>query len=395
MIVRMRVLFSTTAGSGHFGPMVPFAQACRDAGHEVKVAAPASFAEAVAAAGLDHAPFADVPPEVMGPIYGRLPELSREEANRVVMVEIFGRLDAQAALPGVTATIADWRPAVVVREFCEFGSLVAAQKAGVPQVEVAIGFAVGFPPVLREVAGPLAELEAMAGLPDGTATRALASGPVFSCIPAEIDGGDETGGARIRRFREASLTTEPGSPLPAWGDPGHPLVYVTFGSVTGGLPPFAGMYRSVLDALAGEPLRVLMTTGRAVDTGSLGPLPANARVEQWLPQGDVVPHTDVLVGHGGFGTTMAALAGGVPQVVIPLFASDQFVNAERVAAVGAGVCLEGGPGAVPALAPALADVLGDPAYQKTAQGVAAAMAALPDIASSVPLLEDLAQRRTR
>ena len=44
-----------------------------------------------------------------------------------------------------------------------------------------------------------------------------------------------------------------------------------------------------------------------------------------------------MIGHGGFGTTMAALAAGVPQVVVPLFAIDQFVNAEQVAAVHAGV----------------------------------------------------------
>src|SRR5687768_1559085 len=104
--------------------MVPFAQACRDLGHEVKVAAPASFAAAVAGAGLDHAPFADVPPEVMGRVFGRLPELPRDEANRIVMADVFGRLDAQAALPGVTEILAGWRPDVVVREFCEFASLV-------------------------------------------------------------------------------------------------------------------------------------------------------------------------------------------------------------------------------------------------------------------------------
>ena len=107
MIRDMRVLFSTTAGAGHFEPMVPFARACHDAGHDVKVAAPASFADAVAAPGLDHAPFADVPPEVMGQIFGRLPELSRDEANRVVMTEVFGRLDAQAALPGLTESKVD------------------------------------------------------------------------------------------------------------------------------------------------------------------------------------------------------------------------------------------------------------------------------------------------
>ena len=388
----MRVLFSTTAGSGHFGPLVPFATACRDAGHDVKVAAPASFAAAVAAAGLDHAPFADVPPEVMGAVYGRLPELSREEANRTVIGEIFGRLDAQAALPGLTQMLADWRPHLVVREFCEFGSLVAAQKAGVPQVEVAIGLAASLTDALPIVVDPLADLDARAGLPEGTAYSALTSGPVLSTVPAEVDGPGEADGARVRRFRDASLTTGPGSPLPPWGDPDHPLVYVTFGSVTAGLPPFAGVYRSVLDALAGEPIRVLMTTGSAVERGSLASVPANARVEQWRPQASVMPHTAVVIGHGGFGTTMTALAGGVPQVVVPLFALDQFVNAERVAAIGAGVRLDGGPDAVPTLSAGLAGVLGDPTYQEKARGVAAAMAELPDVASSVSFLEQLAGR---
>lgn len=388
----MRVLFSTTAGSGHFGPMVPVARACRDAGHDVKVAAPASFAAAVAGAGFDHAPFADVPPEVLGPIYNGLFEMPREEANRIVMAEIFGRLDSRAALPGLTDIMAKWRPDVVVREFCEFGSLVAAAKAGIPQVEVAIGVAASVADALPVVAAPLAELDAVAGLPEGTALHALTSTPVLSSVPAEVDGEGEAGGARVMRFRDDSLTAGSGSPPPPWGDQDHPLVYVTFGSVAAGLPPFAGLYRSVLDALAGEQIRVLMTTGHALDPGSLAPWPANARVEQWWPQATVLPHTDVVVGHGGFGTTMMALAAGVPQVVIPLFASDQFINAERMAAIGAGVRLEWGPDAAPFLARALADVLGDPACAGNARRVAAAMAELPDVTSSVSFMEDLARR---
>jgi hypothetical protein len=51
------------------------------------------------------------------------------------------------------------------------------------------------------------------------------------------------------------------------------------------------------------------------------------------------------VGHGGFGTTMAALAHGVPMVVVPLFAIDQHYNAAAVARAGAGVALGEGPGA--------------------------------------------------
>ncbi len=137
----MRVLCATTAGTGHFGPMIPVAQACAAAGHEVRVAAPESFAGHVQRAGLTHAPFDDVPPEVIGPVFGRLPSLSMEEANRTVIRDVFGRLDARAAAwPRVgRAGRRGGDPDVVLRDPCEFGSLAAAERAGVPHAEVAIG----------------------------------------------------------------------------------------------------------------------------------------------------------------------------------------------------------------------------------------------------------------
>lgn len=356
--------------------MVPFATACRDAGHEVKVAAPESFANAVAATGLDHAPFADVAPEVLGPIFGRLPELSREEANRIVIGDVFGRLDAQAALPGLTEIVSAWRPDVVVRELCELGSLVAALKAGIPQVEVAIGLAVAAD-ALPILAARLAELDAIAGVAEGMACRVAASVPVLTCVPATLDGDDPTGGGRIKRFRDHSLIAGPGPLPPPWGNPDHPLVYVTFGSVTAGLTPFAGLYRAVLDALAGEPLRILMTVGSAIEPHSLEPWPANAHVEQWCPQADIMAHTAAVVGHGGFGTTMTALAAGVPQVVIPLFASDQFVNAQKVASIGVGAKLDGGLPAVHQLAQALERILSETSYSRLALSLADEISHLP------------------
>ena len=98
----------------------------------------------------------------------------------------------------------------------------------------------------------------------------------------------------------------------------------------------------------------------------------------------------VVVGHGGFGTTMAALRGGVPQVVLPLFALDQFLNAERIEAVGAGAQVLGGLAAVAEIPAALRHVLQHPDAVEGAGRIAAAMAALPDIAESVGVLEDLA-----
>ena len=393
----MRVLFSTTAGSGHFGPLIPFARACVDAGHLVKVAAPASFATEVSRAGLDHAPFDDVPPDVIGPVFGRLPELSFEEANATVMSEVFGRLDAQAALPGVTRIVEDWTPDVVVREPCEFAALVAAARAGIPQAQVAIGMGALEGPMMSVLAAPLAELSRLAELPADGAVRTLMGSPRFTTVPAALDGPDDrhgdvdasTAGA-ILRFRDPTLVANGVDLPPAWGDPGHPLVYVTFGSVAAGLGPYSAIYSATIGALADIPLRVLLTTGRGIDPASLAPLPENVHVEQWWPQADVMAHTAAVVGHGGFGTTMIALAAGVPQVVVPLFAFDQVVNAERVAAIGAGIELAGGPDAIGAIRSSLIRVIDDPTYRDGARAVAADIARLPPVTEAVPVLERLA-----
>lgn len=398
----MRVLFATTAGSGHFGPLIPFAGACSKAGHQVKVAAPASFAAAVRGAGFDHAPFANPPDDVISAVFARLPELSFEEANETVVAEVFGRLDARAALPGVTELISVWHPDVVVREPCEFASLVAAERAGVPQVQVAIGMGNLAVLALPMLAGPLAELGVLAGLTEEQASTTLLSTSGFTSVPAVLEGVDTsasraktmpkaTGG--LWRFRDPSLLHVAGSLPSPWGDPDWPLVYVTFGTVTAGLGSFSALYSEVLDALADLPIRVLMTTGG--DHEPVGPWPLNAHVERWWPQADVMAHADVVVGHGGFGTTMTALATGVPQIVVPLFAFDQVINAERVAAAGAGVHVPHGPGAVAEIAATVARVLTDADYRRAARNVAAEIADLPDVAASVAVLEELAGRSFR
>jgi glycosyltransferase len=100
-----------------------------------------------------------------------------------------------------------------------------------------------------------------------------------------------------------------------------------------------------------------------------------------------------LVGHGGFGTTMAALAAGIPQVVVPLFAFDQSVHARCVAEVNAGVQLPGGMAAVTDLPAALRRILDEPAFAAGARAMAAEISALPAIAECLPLLEQLASNR--
>jgi UDP:flavonoid glycosyltransferase YjiC (YdhE family) len=70
----------------------------------------------------------------------------------------------------------------------------------------------------------------------------------------------------------------------------------------------------------------------------LGAVPGNVTVRAWVDQAAVVPQADLVVHHGGSGTTLGALAAGVPQLVLPQGA-DQFANAEALLAAGAAVRL--------------------------------------------------------
>lgn len=88
------------------------------------------------------------------------------------------------------------------------------------------------------------------------------------------------------------------------------------------------------------------------------------------------------------------LAAGVPQVVLPLFSFDQGINAERVAAVNAGIQLNGGLDAITELPAALHRVLDDARFTDGARAIATEISALPDIAECLPILEELASERS-
>ena len=390
--VGVRVLLSTTANDGHFGPMTGLARACAAAGDEVRVAAPASYARAVEQVGFAHVPFAGPPAELIGPVMGRLPMLSFEEANALVLREVFARLDAQAALPALADVVDTWRPDVVVREPAELGSLAAAAAAGVPHVQVAIGMQEMSRLFVEQTAEPLVELARLAGVAEDALTDAAVAERLLTSVPPGLDRAGDPGldeAAVLLRYSDEPAPA-PLDPLPVWDDPGAPLVYVTFGSVTGSLPPFAGVFRQALDALADLPVRVFMTVGRGVDVAALGRLPANARVETWWPQQGVLQEAAAVLGHGGFGTTMGALRSGLPQVVVPLFSVDQSINGRHVSAAGAGLTVEPGPDGVTRGCRLVPGLLADVALRDGARSAAAGIEALPGVDAAVEVVHTLA-----
>ncbi len=95
------------------------------------------------------------------------------------------------------------------------------------------------------------------------------------------------------------------------------------------------LLRAALRGLADAPVRVLATWNRRLPPRPL-PVPANARVVDWLSYSRTMPHCDVVVCHAGHGTLVRALASGCAVVACPA-AGDMNENAARLDWAGAGV----------------------------------------------------------
>jgi UDP:flavonoid glycosyltransferase YjiC (YdhE family) len=386
----VRVLFASTRGAGHFNPLVPFVEGCLRGGHEVLVAGPPALAEPVARMGYPWWPGEAPPEDDLGAVWARVPTASWEEAERLVVAEIFGRLNASAMLPSLRAGCEEWRPDVILRETAEFASAIAAEELDVPHARVAVSLAAGEEQALG-IAGPVLE-ERRPGL-----VESIRASPYLSLFPASLE--DPTAGEPpvTYRFRDPVERAAAAPLADWWAGAGDPLVYVSFGSVTGSIPIAPMVFGAVLEAVAELPARVLLTIGDEADADGLLPAPANVRLERWVPQAEVFGHASAVVCHGGSGTTLGALAAGLPLVVVPLFA-DQPENARRVAEVGAGIAVEQDDGTPrqpmrtaidpSALRTAIEAVLVNPEYGHAARRVAEEMRALPPTDAALAALAE-------
>ena len=134
----MRVLFACTHSTGHFAPLVPFAQACRDAGHDVLVAGPPAVEELAGRAALAHQPVAAAEPERLADVRRMMAGRAGFERIAIATTELFVGSHARAALPDMLELVERWRPDVIARETGELASLVAADAHGVPHVRVGV-----------------------------------------------------------------------------------------------------------------------------------------------------------------------------------------------------------------------------------------------------------------
>ncbi len=403
----MRILLTTRGSAGHLLPLTPFGHACLRAGHDVRVAAQPQHRANVERAGLPFAATADPPKDEWMALMARFGSLSIDEANAQMIGAFFAGIDVRATLPALRALVEDWRPDVIVRETCEFGGALVAELDGIALARIGLGVEASEELAIQLAAPAVDAARAQLGLePDPSGDR-LRGTPYLTMVPEALEHPRIGAPVDAQRFAAPAVDAEQATQAPALPDwwPGNddPLVYLTFGSVAAAahLPYFPALYRAAIDELAPLPVRILLTIGGDRDHAELGPLPANVHVERWVDHDLVARQAAVVVGHGGYGTTLGTLRLGVPLVVVPLFSVDQWANAAAVAAAGAGLALDDERAtrsvlAVPAaetlaeLAPAVRRVLDEASFRHAAAGIADAMRALPPVDRAADVLAAIA-----
>ena len=397
----MRILFCSTAGAGHTGPLLPVARSFADRGHEVLFLLPAAGRRVADDAGfaVHEAPPPD--PEQDREIQRAI---ERDPRARTVLInrDYFGRLCTEATLPAAEELCANWKPDLVVHEPCDYASPLAAHRAGIPHLQVAIGLAWIEWGCLHEHAGKVLP----AFEPD--AVRIIGESPYVTRLPESLDPSEYPRTIRYRAPEETPLAeVEPEADdvpidLAEFAPEGTSLVYATLGSMAGHSQWSPGAYRVLLDAFArlerSRPaIRVLLTLGRSLDPAALGVVPGNTCVVPWFPQDRAFAAAKAVLSHGGSGTAYGALSAGLPGVFFPLFA-DQPHNAKLIEGAGAAIRIDtedlrarGMPvAAEPAdrarlaalaeeTADAVAAVVADPAYAARAREIGAELNSLPGL----------------
>jgi len=121
-------------------------------------------------------------------------------------------------------------------------------------------------------------------------------------------------------------------------------------------------------------------------------IPANVTVLDYAPGQALAGRADVIVHHGGHGSTLTGLTAGTPALVIPTY-SERESNGRRTALLGAGLCLapeerDGERVLEPSVvATALRQLLTDVDYRQNAKRAGDDLAALPGAAAVVEAVE--------
>lgn len=389
----MRALITTISAYGHLQPLLPLAQALVNAGHEVAIATGPDMCRRAGAASFTTFRAGIAADVAFGRLADRYPD---QEYNRLAPSEIldwylphlFGEVMAPVMLDDLEPLVRSWQPDVIIHDTWELTAPIVAASVGIPSVNQTLGirFYDRYVDAIAAAVAPLWQQRGLVPDPQAGLYRHL-------CLDTTPPGFQPYDTARhretMRPLRPVALPPVPGETLPAWMEHRRdvPLVHTTLGtniSTNGDV----SMFYSVIEGLADLDVDVLITVGFDKNATSIGPLPGNVHVENYLPHSLLLPHCSAVICHGGAGSTLSALAHGLPLLILPQGA-DQYIIGDLVAAAGAGFCIAPPDVNPSSVRTSVLALLSEPDRWVGTRRLQREIAAMTGPAEVVPLIEQL------
>ena len=305
------------------------------------------------------------------------------------LTEIFANLELEPRAADLEGIVDTWRPDLIVHEVAELAAPLVGTARGIPYVDVSYGPLIGSS-LLRatgEAAAPHWQARGLEAHPVAGLFRHLY---VDTCPPS-LQSPEIASIPAVQPLRPAAAEVPDADA--GWRDQLEQLdqldrsavVYLTMGTVWNRDPE---VFRVVIEAVRNDDIALIVTVGSENDPAALGPQPDNVVVHRYIPQGLLLPRCDAVVAHGGAATTFGALAFGVPSLFLPQGA-DQYANAERVVAAGAGRQLLRDELSIDAVRTELRALLRDASHRRAAEDIQAEIHAMADVRDAVSRIEAL------
>lgn len=382
------MLFTCRPLAGHFEPLVPLAVQARAAGHAVAFATGEPYASRARQAGFDA--FRAGPDEGFraewAPRFPGFDQLRGDAQRHFFLTEIFANLELVPRAEDLESIVESWRPQLIVHEVAELAAPLVGTARGIPYVDVSYGPLIGSS-LLRATGEAAASHWKARGLEPHPVAGLFGHLYVDTCPPS-LQSPEIASIAAVQRLRPAAAEIPDADP-PEWLAllDSDAIVYLTMGTVWN---RNLDVFEMVIDAVRDDDIVLIVTIGRQNDPASLGSQPDNVLVHQYIPQGVLLPRCHAIVTHGGAGTTLGALAFGVPLLVLPQGA-DQYTNAERVVAAGAGRQLLNDELSVDAVRDSVRAVLHDQSYRRCAKRIQTEIHEMPDARDALRRIEALTE----
>ncbi len=422
-----RFLIGTIAAAGHVNPALPIARKLVECGHEVWWYTGKGFKEKVEATGAHHVP---IRTGIDLTDIDAIPKSWIEQKDALKGVAQFkfylkyGFIDsAVTQLDDLIKIVDEFRVDVLLCDVFFLGMSWLHEKTGLPWAAFGMSalpfsscdtapFGLGIQPdnsfggklrnrflnwlsqniLMRDVTVHLDRVRNSVGLPKRrqdffTATLSpflylQGTTPSFeyprSDLPPQV------------HFIGTFLPPVPAFTPPAWWDDlksGKKIIHVTQGTIA---TEAGDLILPTIQAFVNEDVLVVATTGgQPVENLQINPIPANVRLEKFIPHGHLLPYVDVMVTNGGFNGVQIALAFGVPLVTAGQTEEKPEICA-RVQWSGVGIDLKTSTPTPEQIHDAVMKVLSSTEYKERAQSFKAEISNYDSPTLATKLLEQLA-----